>query len=135
MPRPERRSAWPGSRPVAWLGGGVLRACALCLAWLLRDGLPADTRLTAMLPENRQSPLVERADIQLGQGFEDRFVLLLASPDRVADTRALAQALVDAGTRGDARWLAHLAWRDTDLADRDPRQALDAYRYRLLTPA
>ncbi|MCP1368008.1 hypothetical protein BIS06_22585, partial [Halomonas sp. BBD48] len=102
---------------------------------LLRDGLPADTRLTAMLPEDRQSPLIERADTQLGQTFEDRFVLLLSSPDLHADTQVLAQALTAAHDNADPPWLARLDWSDTDLADQDPREDLGKYRYRLLAPA
>ncbi|GHA96746.1 MMPL family transporter [Modicisalibacter luteus] len=131
MPHRERTLAWLG----AWLWGGVLLTCALGLAALLRDGLPADTRLTAMLPEDRQSPLIERADMQLGQSFEDRFVLLFSSPTLSADTRALVQALTTANDNADQPWLARLDWRDTDLADQDPRDDLGKYRYRLLAPS
>ena len=130
MPHPERTLAWLS----AWLWGAALLISALSLAWLIHDGLPADTRLTAMLPEDRQSPLIERAGTQLGQSFEDRFVLLLNSPDLDADAQALAQALMTAGGDEAPSWLARLDWRDTDLADQDPREALGKYRYRLLAP-
>lgn len=121
---------------LAWVWGLVLLACGASLAWLLQNGLPADTRLTAMLPEDRQSPLIEHADRQLGSGFEDRFVLLLASPDLKADAQALANTLATPSTgQVSAEWLDRLDWRDTDLADADPRQALGEFRYRLLTPA
>ncbi|SHF21489.1 Predicted exporter [Modicisalibacter ilicicola DSM 19980] len=119
-------------RLLAWLWGLVLLACLLGLGWLMRDGLPVDTRLTAMLPENHQSPLIERASGRLSRSFEDRFVLLLSSPDLEADAGALAQALSDAGDDG-TPLLAELEWQPRDLAKNDPRQALDAYRYRLLT--
>ncbi|SFH18116.1 MMPL family transporter [Modicisalibacter xianhensis] len=133
MSRRKPALTWP--RVAAWLWGAVLLACALGLAALLRDGLPADTRLTAMLPEDRQSPLIERADAQLGQSFEDRFVLLLSSSTLNADTHVLAQALTAANGNTNPPWLARLDWRDTDLADQDPRDDLGQYRYRLLTPA
>lgn len=126
---PEPRRA---GRALAWLWGLALLICALATAWLLRNGLPADTRLTAMLPEDRQAPLIERADAQLSTSFEDRFVLLLSAPDLPAAAQALADALTDTGTPPP---LARLIWRDTDLAEADPRMALDEYRYRLLTPA
>ncbi|WP_253272994.1 MMPL family transporter [Halomonas sp. PR-M31] len=123
-------------RLFAWLWALVLLGCVLGLAWLVRDGLPVDTRLTAMLPEDHQSPLIEQANVQLGRGFEDRFVLLLSSPNLKADTQALARALGDAGKHEgqDTPLLAKIDWRDTDLIDSDPRQALGRYRYRLLTP-
>nr|WP_299242085.1 hypothetical protein [uncultured Halomonas sp.] len=123
-------------RLFAWLWALVLIACILGLSWLVRDGLPVDTRLTAMLPEDRQSRLIERANTQLGRGFEDRFVLLLSSQNLKADTQTLARALSDAGQDEghDKPRLAKIDWRDTDLIDSDPRQALDRYRYRLLTP-
>ncbi|MCI0510237.1 putative exporter [Chromohalobacter marismortui] len=123
--RTPRYLAW------AWLIVHVL--CLVTLGWLLRDGLPADTRLTAMLPEDRQAPLVERASAKLGTSFEDRFVLLLHADDLSSATPALADALTDAN--GTAPRLNALVWRDTDLIDKDPRAALDVYRYRLLTPA
>ncbi|MDV6317784.1 hypothetical protein [Chromohalobacter sp. HP20-39] len=114
----------------AWLIAHLV--CLVALGWLLRDGLPADTRLTAMLPEDRQAPLVERASAKLGTSFEDRFVLLVHADDLSSATPALADALTEAN--GATPLLDALIWRDTDLLDKDPRAALDAYRYRLLTP-
>ncbi|WP_227369944.1 MMPL family transporter [Halomonas sp. M20] len=123
-------------RLFAWLWALVLLVCILGLGWLVRDGLPVDTRLTAMLPEDHQSPLIEQANGQLGRGFEDRFVLLLSSSNLKADTRTLASTLSDADKAENhgTPLLAEIDWRDTDLIDSDPRQALDRYRYRLLTP-
>lgn len=121
------------SRALAWLWGLALLVCALATAWLLRDGLPTDTRLTAMLPEDRQAPLIERADARLSTSFEKRFVVLLTAPDLQGATQALAERLSRAGNSSPL--LSRLIWRDVDLADADPRKALDAYRYRLLTPA
>lgn len=103
------------------------------MGWLSRDGLPTDTRLTAMLPEDRQAPLIERADARLSTSFEKRFVVLLTAPDLQGATQALAERLSSAGEASPL--LSRLIWRDVDLADADPRKALDAYRYRLLTPA
>lgn len=117
-----RHLAW------AWLIAHVL--CLVALGWLMRDGLPTDTRLTAMLPENRQAPLIERASAKLGTAFEDRFVVLLAADDLAQATPALAAALAEAPALVET-----LIWRDTDPLDADPRETLDAYRYRLLTPA
>ncbi|MCT8468506.1 hypothetical protein KZO85_07955 [Chromohalobacter canadensis] len=114
----------------AWLVAHLL--CLVALGWLLRDGLPADTRLTAMLPEDRQAPLVERSSTQLGTSFEDRFVLLLHADDLSSATPTLADALT--GDDGASSVIDTLTWRDTDLLDDDPKAALDAYRYRLLTP-
>ncbi|WP_136069322.1 MMPL family transporter [Modicisalibacter radicis] len=116
-------------RPLAWLWAAILAGCALLLAWQLRDGLPSDTRLTALLPEDRQAPLIERASAQLGRPFENRFVLLLTADDLPATSAALAERLSGLPD------LARLDWRDVDLADADPRETLGAYRYRLLTPA
>ncbi|HET8791499.1 MAG TPA: MMPL family transporter, partial [Modicisalibacter sp.] len=120
-------------RALAWLWGLVLLLCALATIWLLRDGLPTDTRLTAMLPEDRQAPLIERADARLSTSFENRFVVLLAAPNLADAARALAEQLSNAGENSSL--LSRLIWRDVDLADADPREALGAYRYRLLTPA
>lgn len=122
----------PRHRRLARLWGVLLLIAAGVLAWQLRDGLPTDTRLTALLPQDRQSPLIERAGEQLGKPFEDRFVLLLSAPDLADDARALADALTAAD---DGRLVERLDWRDVDLADADPRTSLAPYRYRLLTPA
>lgn len=122
--RAPRYLAW------AWLVAHLL--CLVALGWLLRDGLPADTRLTAMLPEDRQAPLVEQASAKLGTSFEDRFVLLVHADDLSSTMPALAEALT--GDDGAASVIDTLTWRDTDLLDDDPKTALDAYRYRLLTP-
>lgn len=126
---PHRRLAWLSPRPLAWLWAAILVGCTLLLAWQLRDGLPSDTRLTALLPEDRQAPLIERASAQLGQPFENRFVLLLAADDLPKASAALAQRLSQLPD------LARLDWRDVDLADADPSETLGDYRYRLLTPA
>lgn len=118
-------------RRLGWLWLGVLALCAVWLGWMLRHGLPADTDLTALLPTDRQVPLIEAADRQLGRGFEDRFVLLLRDDDRVSATRALGQALqglVDSGQ------LDSVDWREMDLADADPHDWMGQWRYRLLTP-
>ncbi|MCK0746065.1 MMPL family transporter [Chromohalobacter nigrandesensis] len=122
--RAPRYLAW------AWLVAHLV--CLVALGWLLRDGLPADTRLTAMLPEDRQAPLVERASAKLGTSFEDRFVLLVHADNLSSTTPALADAL--SGDSDAASVIDTLTWRDTDLLDDDPQAALDAYRYRLLTP-
>ncbi|WP_251977928.1 MMPL family transporter [Salinicola avicenniae] len=122
----------PGSRRLAWLWLVVLLACAVWLAVMLRQGVPADTDLTALLPADRQAPLAEQADRSLGRGFEDRFLLLLHSDDRRETTRALAERLQALETPGR---LAGLDWRELDLADDDPHDWMGAWRYRLLTPA
>ncbi|WP_110642408.1 hypothetical protein [Salinicola sp. CPA57] len=116
---------------LGWLWFAVLTLCTLWLGWMLRQGLPADTDLTALLPADRQAPLVERADRELGRGFENRFLLLLGDDDRVATTQALGrslQTLVDEGQ------LAAIDWRELDLADADPHGWMGPWRYRLLTP-
>lgn len=128
MPSQSNANRLPRHLAWAWLVVHIL--CLVALGWLVRDGLPADTRLTAMLPEDRQAPLVERASAKLGTGFEDRFVVLLAADDLSRATPALAEALDEVPALVET-----LVWRDTDLLDADPRKALDAYRYRLLTPA
>ncbi|MBZ9537392.1 MMPL family transporter [Modicisalibacter tunisiensis] len=117
---------------LARLWGLALLAGVLSLAWQLRDGLPSDTRLTALLPQDRQHPLVERADARLGRVFEDRFVLLLGAPALHPATTDLAERLsaADGG-----HLLTRLDWRDVDLADNDPAALLGPYRYRLLTPS
>ncbi|MDN3557099.1 MMPL family transporter [Halomonas maura] len=125
MPRPD------AGRLLAALWAGLLLGCALLLAWQLRDGLPADTRLTAMLPEDRRTPLVERADDQLGQAFAERFVLLLDAPSLAGAAADLARALQ--ATDGERPLLDRLDWRASDLADRGPDQRLGESRYRLLT--
>lgn len=126
MPPPE-----PRRRLLAALWAGLLLGCALLLVWQLRDGLPADTRLTAMLPEDRRAPLVERADDQLGEAFAERFVLLLDAPSLPDAAADLAHALQAAG--GERPLLDRLDWRATDLADRGPGERLGEARYRLLT--
>ncbi|WP_110707681.1 hypothetical protein [Salinicola sp. CR57] len=118
-------------RRLGWLWLAVLALCAIWLGWMLRQGLPADTDLTALLPADRQAPLVEQADRELGRGFENRFLLLLGDDDRVETTQALGQALqrlVDEGQ------LAGIDWRELDLADADPHGWMGQWRYRLLTP-
>ncbi|WP_280337768.1 MMPL family transporter [Salinicola acroporae] len=118
-------------RRLGWLWLAVLALCAIWLGWMLRQGLPADTDLTALLPADRQAPLIEKADRELGRGFENRFLLLLADDDRVATTQALGQSLqrlVDEGQ------LAGIDWRELDLADADPHGWMGQWRYRLLTP-
>ncbi|MGM8849567.1 MMPL family transporter [Salinicola halophyticus] len=120
-----------GYRRLGWLWLVVLAFCAVWLGWMLRQGLPADTDLTALLPADRQAPLVEKADRELGRGFENRFLLLLDDDDRVATTQALGrslQQLVDDGQ------LAGIDWRELDLADADPHEWMGPWRYRLLTP-
>lgn len=124
-----RPAAWLSPRPLAWLWAAILVGCTLLLAWQLRDGLPSDTRLTALLPEDRQASLIEQASAQLGQPFENRFVLLLAADDLPKASAALAERLSQLPD------LARLDWRDVDLADADPSETLGDYRYRLLTPA
>ncbi|MBZ9559932.1 MULTISPECIES: MMPL family transporter [unclassified Modicisalibacter] len=119
-------------RRLARLWGVVLLIALGVFVWQVRDGLPTDTRLTALLPPDRQSPLIERAGEQLGQPFADRFVLLVSAPDLGDAAGALAEAL---GAADDGRLVARLDWRDVDLADADPRESLDRYRYRLLPPA
>ncbi|WIX33663.1 hypothetical protein QO259_03130 [Salinicola sp. JS01] len=127
--RPPRATAW---RWLGWLWLGVLTLCAIWLGWMLRHGLPADTDLTALLPADRQVPLVEAADRQLGEGFEDRFLILLRADDRVAATQALGDALE---TLVDDGQLARVDWRELDLADADPHDWMGPWRYRLLPPA
>ncbi|RTR07121.1 MMPL family transporter [Halomonas nitroreducens] len=126
MPPPDSRR-----RLLAGLWGTILLGCALLLGWLLRDGLPADTRLTAMLPEDRRAPLVERADDQLGQAFAERFVLLLDAPSLAEAAADLAATLQAAG--GERPLLERLDWRASDLADGGPGERLGESRYRLLT--
>ncbi|WP_188113693.1 MMPL family transporter [Salinicola halimionae] len=118
-------------RRLGWLWLVALAFCAVWLGWMLRQGLPADTDLTALLPADRQAPLIEKADRELGRGFENRFLLLLGDDDRVATTQALGrslQQLVDDGQ------LAGIDWRELDLADADPHEWMGPWRYRLLTP-
>ncbi|NRB56104.1 MAG: hypothetical protein HRU39_09025 [Salinicola sp.] len=120
-----------GYRWLGWLWLASLALCALWLGWMLRQGLPADTDLTALLPADRQAPLVEKADRELGRGFENRFLLLLGDDERVPTTQALGrslQRLVDEGQ------LAGVDWRELDLADADPHGWMGQWRYRLLTP-
>ncbi|MGQ7244538.1 MMPL family transporter [Salinicola sp. V024] len=120
-----------GYRRLGWLWLVALAFCAVWLGWMLRQDLPADTDLTALLPADRQAPLVEKADRELGRGFENRFLLLLGDDDRVATTQALGrslQQLVDDGQ------LAGIDWRELDLADADPHEWMGPWRYRLLTP-
>lgn len=121
-----------GYRRLGWLWFAILTLCAIWLGWMLRHGLPADTDLTALLPADRQAPLIEQADRELGRGFENRFLLLLGDDERVATTRALGQALQ---TLVDDGQLAAIDWRELDLADADPHDWMGHWRYRLLTPA
>lgn len=139
MPTTPERSPEEGdtlTRRLATLWGVILLVCGVILALQLRHGLPTDTRLTAMLPEDRQSPLIERAADQLSTGFEERFVLALTSPSLRTDTESLARQLerttANAQDNG-SPLLDDLDWRDTDLAVEDPHDLLGDYRYRLLT--
>jgi len=118
-------------RRLGWLWLVVLAFCAVWLGWMLRQGLPADTDLTALLPADRQAPLVEKADRELGRGFENRFLLLLGDEDRVATTQALGRSLQQLVDNGQ---LAGIDWRELDLADADPHEWMGPWRYRLLTP-
>ncbi|MEC8918061.1 MAG: hypothetical protein VX796_10650, partial [Pseudomonadota bacterium] len=120
-----------GYRRLGWLWFAVLALCTIWLGWMLRHGLPADTDLTALLPADRQAPLIEQADRELGRGFENRFLLLLGNDERVTTTRALGQALQ---TLVDDGQLAAIDWRELDLADADPHDWMGQWRYRLLTP-
>lgn len=130
--KPRQSMNATGYRRLGWLWLAVLALCAIWLGWMLRQGLPADTDLTALLPADRQVPLIEKADRELGRGFENRFLLLLDDDQRVATTQALGrslQKLVDAGQ------LASVDWQELDLADADPHDWMGSWRYRLLTPA
>lgn len=109
-------------RWAAWGWVGLLLGCAILLASLLRQGAPLDTRITALLPETRQSALIEHAEQRLTGSFEDRFVLLVSgeNPNRlVADLKARLQ---NSGS---------IAGFDDETFER-PDNALAPYRYRLL---
>lgn len=117
-PRPAR-----GERLAAWIWAGLLLGCSILLASLLSQGKGLDTRITSLLPETRQTALLEQAEQRLTQTFEDRFLLLVHGerPDQlVADLKARL-------------WHSNsiLEFDGDDFARFDA--ALAPYRYRLLT--
>lgn len=109
-------------RLVAWLWALLLLGCALLLASQIRNAAPFDTRITALLPETRQTPLIEQAEHQLTQAFEDRFVILLRGENPAHLVDDLRQRLEASGSVA-----------TFDDATERPDRALAAYRYRLLT--
>lgn len=112
-----------GERFLAWCWAGLLLGCAFLLAGILSQGKVLDTRITALLPEARQTALLEQAEYRLTQTFEDRFMLLVRGekPDQlVADLKArLSHSTSVIEFDGD----------DFERFD----AALAPYRYRLLT--
>ncbi|RKR04344.1 putative exporter [Kushneria sinocarnis] len=126
--RPGERSRW-----LARLWGLMLLGCVIASTLMLLHGARFDNRVTALLPEDRQRPLVEQASAQLGDQFEDRFALLLQLPggdtDRLEQTtRSLARQLEQSGM------VTALHWQPDDFRQGDPLETLGAQRYRLLTP-
>lgn len=114
---------------LAWSWAALLVVCALFGARAFEDDTRFDTRVTALLPETRQNPLIDRADDQLGKPFADRFVLLVEGDDLNAATRALAEALQGSSA------VEALRWRPDDFIDANVFDLLGPYRYRLLDAA
>ncbi|OHV10549.1 MMPL family transporter [Kushneria phosphatilytica] len=123
----------PRRRWLATLWSAILLGCVIASTLMILHGTRFDNRVTALLPEDRQSPLIEQANARLGDQFQDRFVLLLqTSGENVQQLRQMTRAL----TRqlGHSGVVTGLRWRPDDFRQGDPVNLLGAQRYRLLTP-
>ncbi|CAM3357196.1 MMPL family transporter [Halomonas lysinitropha] len=109
-------------RLAAWAWALLLLGSALLLVSQLRMAAPLDTRVTALLPEVRESLLIEQAEQHLTQAFEDSFVLLVRGEE---PTRLVADL------KGRLRDSNAVAQFDDGAIER-PDRALSDYRYRLL---
>lgn len=124
---PQDASAHAFDRPrqAAWAWAAVVVVCALILAVHVLRGAPLDTRITALLPEPQGAEQLARADANLGETFEQRFVLLVAGGDGAASGGAaneLRRRLAASGI---------IAAFDSQSPPR-PDHLLAPYRYRLL---
>lgn len=106
----------------AWCWALLLLGAALLLVSQLRQAAPLDTRITALLPEVRETPLIEQAERHLTQAFEDRLVLLVRGEDPARLVADLRDRLRDSNA---------VAKFDDGAIERADR-ALADYRYRLL---
>ncbi|WP_193555723.1 MMPL family transporter [Halomonas urmiana] len=117
--------AFDRPRQAAWAWAVVVAVCALILAVHVLRGAPLDTRITALLPESQGAEQLVRADANLGETFEQRFVLLVAGGDGAASGEAaneLRRRLAASGI---------IAAFDSQSPPR-PDRLLAPYRYRLL---
>lgn len=112
----------PRERLAGWLWALLLLGCAVLLTGQLWRDDPLDTRITALLPESRQAPLVEQAEKRLSAAFEDRFVLLVGGPQSAQRATELEQRLHRASVANTIN--------DTEAATLD--STLGPYRYVLL---
>ena len=110
------------SRAAAWLWGLVLLLCAGLLAWQLSTGARWDTRIVSLLPETRQSDLLEDAEQHLTGSIENDMLLLVGGPQ----PRQAAEALRE---RLQARRILQPA---APVTSARPDQALAAWRHQLL---
>lgn len=113
----------------AWLWALLLLlACALGADAFLRQGARFDTDITALLPQSAESALVQHANRQLGEAFNDHFLLLVEAPELAEVSRAL----VDTLEQSDA--VSGVQWQRDDFIQGDPLALLGPSRYRLLDP-
>ncbi|WP_262927445.1 MMPL family transporter [Phytohalomonas tamaricis] len=114
---------------LAWSWAALLVVCTVFGIKAFEDDTRFDTRVTALLPETRQNPLIDRANDQLGKLFADRFVLLVEADDLQGATAALAEALDQSSA------IESLRWRPDDFINANVFDVLGPYRYRLIDDA
>lgn len=85
----------PRERAGAWGWGVLLFVCAIVLAMQLVKGSPWDTRITSLLPDNAQTPLLDRADSRLTGAVENRLTLLVGGDEPRGKATQLLQLLRD----------------------------------------
>lgn len=101
----------------------MLLLCALFVAFQLSRGAPLDTRITALLPESDEQPILQHADHSLGDTYEKRLLILLKGDDSARAAAQLRQQLKASGS---------VASLDTETPPR-PDRVLARHRYRLLS--
>lgn len=101
----------------------LLLLCALFVTHQVWQGAPLDTRITALLPESDEQPILQRADHSLGGTYEKRLLILLKGDDSAQAAEQLRQQLKASGS---------VASLDTEAPPR-PDRVLAEHRYRLLS--
>lgn len=109
-------------RLAALIWGLVLAGCLMLLAGQWLGQAPVDTRITTLLPDTPETPLIERAEKRLGGAFESRILLLVSGPESAQQVSVLKRALRESGS---------VDALESDAPAR-PDAALAPYRYRLL---
>ena len=76
-----------------------------------RKELAFDTNLMALLPESKQEPILQQANIQIADQFEQRLILLVSAADEDSVRRAVAlsaEAFTNNTHIADIKWQANL---------------------------